>query len=296
MRKLTLARGVALAAMMAPLIATACASSSEAPPPPPPPVPTPAPPPPPAPAPPPAPEATGQAVVPVGEHRIARAYLWPGQSFVPGGGEMPNGVVLLRAADAEKNAAFCDAFVATLTPETEVRAEAPAAKIVSTFWLMKSNATADALSDCGKLLASYDFTRAATERARYGLAAQNGPALLLVQDDGRYLAIDLANNTPQDIAVILPGWFDAVVEQGGQTRPAPGRPTLSFAVASANAPTVTAPPIAEPSDQPPAGPPTLADVACAAATHVRKKGGIILSLIGAAASSLVCKDDTATAD
>lgn len=294
MRRPNFSRTIAF--VVAPLLLASCAGVPEdVPPPPPPPVVPPPAAPPPAPPPPaaspPAPDAaSGPAVVPVGEHRVARAYLWPGQAFVPGGGELPNGVLLLRAADADKNAAVCDAFVATLTPETEIRAADPAAKIVSTFWLMKTGAAAAGLDSCATLLPAYDFTRAATERARYGLAATAGPALLLVQDDGRYVAISLAASSPADIAVILPAWFETVVAANARTQPAPGAPTLTFVVAPAAGATVTPPAVTAQPDTDD-GPPSLADLACAAATHVQRRGGLILSLIGAAAGSLVCRDE-----
>lgn len=182
----------------------------------------------PLPPPPPPPPGSNGAVIEGGipkteNARIARAYLDKNEIYAPFQDNLPFGLILLKPGDNARNQAVCTSFVNGIQSVTDVIQADPDANIILTYWLLKSPLSNSDLTDCGKLLAKYDFARASKLRASYGRATASGPIFLalqlnkgLTQPDGSpqqpYVALlDLSAQTAPQVAQATITWFSQVV-------------------------------------------------------------------------------------
>lgn len=132
-----------------------------------------------------------------------RAFVRPGEDYRPGPGQQPTGVILLSPADADKNAAICNAFIDHLSSIGALREDDAA--IIATYWLVEEMPENPA--DCSQLLTAYDEVRALQIRAETGHSNAAGAMIVGFADDGSVFGLDLAGASPSIAGESVRRWL-----------------------------------------------------------------------------------------
>ncbi|MDQ3139250.1 MAG: hypothetical protein M3Q15_00795 [Pseudomonadota bacterium] len=124
-----------------------------------------------------------------GSFAVGKEYLTASQTLASTvRADRPRAFVLLAPGKRKANIKVCKAFE-TLVPVSEVGAGNPDAKVISTYWMVR---TASASStDCASLVDNYDFAKASALRAGYQLPSANGQFILAIDADNRPFYIDI---------------------------------------------------------------------------------------------------------
>lgn len=139
---------------------------------------------------------------------VTRSYLFPGLSYRPAD-DIPNGVVLLARGDDEKNRALCEGFI-TLPDDVEFGKSNPDSPAVQTYWLL--NAYVSDAKDCGQILASYDFDRAASIYQDIVRKPLTSSSMFLIMPDLSYVGVSFARFTPAQTTTFMTDWFSRVID------------------------------------------------------------------------------------
>lgn len=177
-------------------------------------------------------------VQPIDGHQITRAYLFPNMDLLPKD-NLPNAAIILREEDGAFNDKICESFVTQLPDEAWVLTSNQDAKAISTYWLLTG--AAENLRECSFLQGAYDYERAEELSQTYLGKALEGPALLYVEPDGRFVWAYLDLSDPVASAQALENWYGTFASQDVELNAAPTAAKSIFTFGKPNTPGATMP-------------------------------------------------------
>lgn len=121
-----------------------------------------------------------------------------------------------RVSDAgvPRALAVCESYLRNLEPLSRVRV--PASEVIITYWLLATNAGSRVREQCGQLIETYDYPRAAVVAAEIERPGAAGPLLVAygrgspAERKGQALIFDLSDFPSEDIDRAFGIWKDRV--------------------------------------------------------------------------------------
>ena len=118
--------------------------------------------------------------------------------------DRPRAFVLLGRDQTNANRKVCRAFEG-LSDTGQVGDANPAAKVVSTYWLLTTSTVQQ--KDCNWLVANYDFGKAAALRSAYRLPSASGQYILGIDQNNQAFYIDITKANDRQRADAMQVWL-----------------------------------------------------------------------------------------